>query len=197
MICFRTWLENEESLPRYIYHVTPSCEAILRTGFKSASRLPHGSTVMGGSHQDSVSFTYDLRWARYYKKAFEEVRDMFNDFDYMYSDRMWDNLLRFFPLASNGKSLVDLTKNMIASKKDEFEKRQLFFHMLPMIFDGHFPLMFGSGLKDKLSGSPDICILKVDISGLDLELGSSNEKEKEIRIKNPEVIGVDKIEVLA
>ena len=195
MICFRSWLENIESLPRYLYHVTPSCGAILREGFKPASRLPHGSTVMGGSHQDSVSFTYDLKWARYYKKALEEVRDMFNDPDYMYSEEMWSNLIKSFPLSSNGISLIDMTKRMIESKKDEFEKRQLFFHMLPMIFDGHFPLMFGSGLREKLSGNPDICILKVDTEGLDLELGDSNQKEKEIRVKNPDVIGIDKIEV--
>jgi len=73
----------------------------------------------------------------------------------------------------------------------------LFFHMLPQIFDGHFPLIFGSGLKRRLSGNPNICILKVDTSGLSLDLGESNPKEKEIRVKNPELISLDRIDVVS
>jgi hypothetical protein len=197
MIYFKSWLESSDSFPRYLYHVTPSCDEVLKTGFKTSSQLPPGSTVMGGSHQNSVSFTYDLKWASYYKEALEEVRDMLNDSDYMYSDKMWDRLLKKFPLSSNGRYLIDLTKNMIYPKKDEHEKMQLFFHMLPQIFDGHFPLIFGSGLKRRLSGNPNICILKVDTSGLSLDLGESNPKEKEIRVKNPELISLDRIDVVS
>lgn len=196
MVNFKIWLENEESMPRYLYHVTPSCEAILKSGFIPASKLPHGSTVLGGGHPESVSFTYDLTWAKYYKSAFEEVRDMLNDSEYMYSDKMWSSLIRKFPMAPNGNYLIDLTKDMIKNKKDETEKRQLFFHMLTTIFEGHFPLMFGSGFSKRLSGDPDICILRADVKGLHLDFGSENKREKEIRVKNPEIITLDRISVV-
>jgi hypothetical protein len=196
MINFKRWPEGTNYSYSHLYHVTPSCGAILKKGFIPASRLPEGSTVMGGSHQESVSFTYDLSLAKFYKVALEEVRDMFNDSDYMYSERMWNRLLKKFPLASNGNYLIGIAKSVLKEKTDEFEKMQFLFFMLPQIFGGHFPLMFGSGLRKRLFGNPDICILSDDVEGLDLELGQKNEKEKEVRVKNPEIITTDRISVV-
>ena len=162
----------------------------MREGFKTSSTHKLGS-VLGGGFDDAVSFTDNLSWACCYQLALQKTRQMLDDPDWMYSDEMWDNLIYHFGKGSWHKSQLHIAQDLISRTKDPIEKERILFHMLPIIFNGRFPLMFGTGLRKRLSDA-DICILKIDPTD-GPERWTVNPTEKEYRIYDPEKFNLKNI----
>lgn len=187
MNSFRLWLEN--TLPSVLYHVTTAVDEILRNGFQTA--LQHGKgTVLGGSFQDAVSFTSSLERAKYYKMALEVTQELL--YENLAGDHknLWYRIQRFKPNYDKLKQLLELT-----DKKSGDEKIETILFLLPSVTDGRFPAIFGGGLKQQLK--PDSTISILQISGAGPQKWTTNPKEEEFRIYDPENIDKTSVDVIA
>lgn len=189
---FKIWLESNESLPEWLYHVTTAAEVIFREGFKTTLQHQKG-TVLGGGFPEAVSFTYNLNRAKLYGKALDVARTIINDPESI--KKLSYHITDFSP---NYNKLRQLKELLEKTKEDEVVQTALFW--LPAVTAGRFPAVFGAKIRDKLHLDSEIHLLKVSTKPGHGKPGpkkwTTNPSEEEYRIYDPENFDNDTIEAL-